>query len=109
MASCSDDYLPVGERPEWADVAPRALPLTPQPVVSIARDELLADLMDYFWAAVEAGELRWACARAGAAAGTGTCSMEPRPSWGAAPRPAGPPGGCLGGCLGALLPSGARP
>ncbi|KAL4422871.1 hypothetical protein ABPG75_009068 [Micractinium tetrahymenae] len=57
MATSSDDYLPVGERPEWADMAPRALPATPQPVVAIGRDELLGDLMDYLWAAVEAGEL----------------------------------------------------
>lgn len=58
MGASDDDYLPVGERPEWADVAPRALPPLPQPVACIARDPLLADLMDYFWAAVAAGEVR---------------------------------------------------
>lgn len=69
MAASGDDYLPVGERPEWADVAPRPLPATPQPVASIARDGLLADLMDYFWAAVGAGELR--CAALGGAGAAG--------------------------------------
>lgn len=57
MDASDDDYLPVGERPEWADVAPRALPPLSQPVACIARDALLADLMDYFWAAVAAGEV----------------------------------------------------
>ncbi|PRW32925.1 farnesyltransferase geranylgeranyltransferase type-1 subunit alpha [Chlorella sorokiniana] len=50
------DFLPVSERPEWADVAPRPLPHQAQPVVAIERDELMGDLMDYFWAAVAANE-----------------------------------------------------
>ncbi|EFN51976.1 hypothetical protein CHLNCDRAFT_37079, partial [Chlorella variabilis] len=57
MADTSQDFQPIGERREWADVQPRALPRTPQPVVEIGRDELLAELMDYFWAAVARQEL----------------------------------------------------
>lgn len=53
------DFLPVSERPEWADVAPRPPPVQEQPVVAIQRDELMGDLMDFFWAAVAAGECRW--------------------------------------------------
>lgn len=54
----SDDFLPLPERPEWAGVRPLPPPPTPQPVVAIGRDELTGDLMDYFWAAVQAGEKR---------------------------------------------------
>ena len=50
-----DPYMPIGERPEWAGVAPRPLPALDPPVVCIARDQQFGDLMDYFWAAVEAG------------------------------------------------------
>jgi hypothetical protein len=55
------DCLPVGERREWADVRPRPPPDATESVVEIARDPLLGDLMDYFWAAVAAGETRWGC------------------------------------------------
>lgn len=64
-SSSEADFLPVSERPEWADVAPRLLPPTAQPVVAIERDELMGDLMDYFWAAVAANECRWAAGRVG--------------------------------------------
>lgn len=49
-----EGYVPIGQRPEWADVQPRPLPVGDHPVVSIARDQQFGDLMDYFWAAVEA-------------------------------------------------------
>ncbi|GAB4820132.1 hypothetical protein N2152v2_007178 [Parachlorella kessleri] len=52
-----ESYVPIGQRPEWAGVAPRHLPALDPPVVSIARDQQFGDLMDYFWAAVEAGEV----------------------------------------------------
>lgn len=59
-AAAFDDFLPIAERPEWASgVTPRPPPRTPQPVVAIERDELMGDLMDYFWGAVQAGERRW--------------------------------------------------
>jgi hypothetical protein len=73
-AAGSLDYLPVGERPEWADVVPLLPPATPQPVVQIGRDPLLGDLMDYFWAAVAVGELRWVSA-----------CQEKRHGWAASP------------------------
>lgn len=63
--SGGDDFLPVSERPEWAGVAPRPLPPQVHPVVAIERDELMGDLMDYFWAAVAANECRWAGRLAG--------------------------------------------
>ena len=50
-----ESYVPIGQRPEWAGFAPRPLPALDPQVVSIARDQQFGDLMDYFWAAVEAG------------------------------------------------------
>ncbi len=47
-------YVPIGQRPEWAGVQPRQSPEAEPPVVSIAKDQQFGDLMDYFWAAVEA-------------------------------------------------------
>ena len=88
------DYLPISERPEWAGVRPLAPPPTPSPVVAIARDPLQGDLMDYFWAAVARGELRWvrgACvwrATLGARGGLHMAQAHPaRPAPGPAPPP----------------------
>ena len=64
-----DDFVPMAECGEWGDVAPRPPPALPQPVVAIGRDALQGDLMDYFWAAVAAGELR--CVWRGWAGGAG--------------------------------------
>lgn len=54
------DFVPMGERPEWADgsVAPRPLPPSSHKVAAIQRDPLTGPLMDYFWGAVAAGERR---------------------------------------------------
>lgn len=48
----------MSERTEWADVVPLPPPATAQPVVEIARDEMVGDMMDYFWAVVGQQELR---------------------------------------------------
>eukprot|EP00887_Chlorella_sp_A99_P007361 scaffold2.g7361.t1 len=48
---------PISERRVWADVTPRRPPPQAQPVIAIGRDPQHGELMDYFWAAVAAGEL----------------------------------------------------
>lgn len=57
MADSSLDFVPMSERTEWADVVPLPPPATAQPVVEIARDEMVGDMMDYFWAVVGQQEL----------------------------------------------------
>lgn len=53
----SENFNPITDRPEWADITPLRPPALPHEVVSIAEDPEHGDLMAYFWAAMGAGEL----------------------------------------------------
>jgi protein farnesyltransferase/geranylgeranyltransferase type-1 subunit alpha len=50
-------FVPIAERPEWAGVAPRRPPAAARRVAAVAACPADADLMDYFWAGVGAGEV----------------------------------------------------
>lgn len=73
----AEEYVPISERPEWAGVVPRPLPAQAVPVVEIARDQQFGDLMDYFWASVEAqvGRGCWADGLVGACRGWGWAAV----------------------------------
>jgi protein farnesyltransferase/geranylgeranyltransferase type-1 subunit alpha len=49
-------YIPITERPEWADVTPLRQPEASTKVVAIRTDPDHADLLGTFWAALNSGE-----------------------------------------------------